>query len=139
MKRKTFIQKTVGALLLAIPAYALINCSSSDDGYSDGGNNNSDPYNDGNNDGYNNQNSNCLQNGAIASSISSNHGHSLTVSKADVAAGVDKTYSIKGTANHDHEITITAADFNTLKNNMQVGENSTTVASHSHTVTISCA
>lgn len=135
MKRKTFIQKIVGAILLAVPAYSLINCSSSDDGNGSGSNKNSDPYKDGNNS----QNPDCLLNGAIASNISGNHGHSLMVSKADIEEGVDKTYSIRGSANHDHEITISAADFTNLKNNMQVGENSTTVQSHSHSVTISCA
>ena len=135
MKRKTFIQKIVGSFLLAVPAYSLVNCSSSDDSYSGGGNNTGDPYNDGNNS----QNPNCLLNGAVASNISGNHGHTLTVSKADIEAGADKTYSIRGSANHDHEITISATDFANLKNNMQVGENSTTVQSHSHTVTISCA
>lgn len=131
MKRKTFIQKTLGALLIAIPAYSVMNCSSSDDDYT-------------NNDSQNNNNDNnttvdCLQNGATASSITNNHGHSLTVSKADIEAGIDKTYSIQGVADHNHEITITATDFNTLKSNMQIGENSTTVQSHSHSVTISCA
>lgn len=127
MRRKTFIKKVASALLMAIPAYVMVNCSSSD-GY-------------GNNDNQNNDNTsgNCLQNGAKASSISNNHGHSLTVSKADIDAGVSKTYSIMGTADHDHQITITATDFNTLKSNMQIGENSTTVQSHSHSVTISCA
>ena len=129
MKRKTFIQKTLGTLLLAIPAYNLMSCSSSDDGYS----------NPQNNNGNDNTTADCLQNGATASSITNNHGHSLTVSKADIEAGVEKTYSIMGTANHDHQITVTAADFSTLKSNMQIGENSTTVQSHSHTVTISCA
>jgi len=126
MKRKTFIQKTVGALLLAIPAYSLINCSSSDDGPNDNPNPNPSSSAD------------CLQHGT-STSISNNHGHTLTVSVADINAGVDKTYSIMGSADHDHEITITAADFNTLKNNMQIGENSTPVQSHSHAVTISCA
>lgn len=130
MKRKTFIKKTAGALLLAIPAYSLVNCSSSD-GY--GGNNNQ------NNGGNNNTIGDCLQNGATASNITNNHGHSLIVSKADIEAGTEKTYSIQGAADHDHMITITAADFSTLKSNMQIGENSTTVQSHSHTVTISCA
>ena len=133
MKRKTFIKKTAGALLLAIPAYCLVNCSSSDDGGYDGN------TNQNNNNNNNNVSGNCLQNGAMASSITNNHGHSLTVSKADIEAGVNKTYSIMGSADHDHEITITAADFNTLKSNMQIGENSTTVQSHSHSVTISCA
>ncbi|MGM5470126.1 hypothetical protein ACS386_07600 [Flavobacteriaceae bacterium LMO-SS05] len=126
MKRKTFIQKTVGALLLAIPAYSIVSCSSSEDGPS--GNPNPNP----------NPSGNCLQNGTNIA-ISGNHGHALTVSVADINAGVDKTYSIEGSADHDHAVTVTAAQFNTLKSNMQVGINSTIVQSHSHTLTISCA
>lgn len=32
MDRKTFIQKTAGAMLVALPASSLLGCSSSDDG-----------------------------------------------------------------------------------------------------------
>jgi len=90
MKRKTFIQKTFGALLLAIPAYSLVNCSSSDDGdlgSNGNGNPNPTPINTGN----------CAQNGTNIS-IDNNHGHVLTVSAADVNAGVSKTYNIQGSA-----------------------------------------
>ena len=46
--------------------------------------------------------------------IGNNHGHSLQVSPEDVAAGVEKTYSIKGASSHDHRVTLTAADFAAL-------------------------
>lgn len=127
MKRKTFLKKTFGALLLAYPVYSVISCSSSDDSNA----NNPNPPN--------NDTGNCLQNGATASNINGNHGHSLTVSKADIDAGVEKTYSIQGSANHPHQITVTEAEFNALKSNNQIFVNSTVNSDHTHTVTISCA
>ena len=122
MDRKTFIRKTAGALLLAAPVYALLSCSSSSD--DSGSNNNNTP--------------DCLENGTL-SSISANHGHSLTVSKADVNSGTEKTYTIDGGAGHSHSVTVSAANFNTLKNNQQISLSSTTQNSHSHSVTVSCA
>ena len=121
MDRKTFIRKTAGALLLAVPAYALLSCSSSsDDSNSTGGN------------------PDCLANGTN-SSIGTNHGHSITVSSADVNAGVEKTYNITGNGNHSHSVTVSAGNFNTLKNNQQISVNSTSGDGHTHNVTISCA
>lgn len=126
MDRKTFIKKTAGALLIAIPAYSVMSCSSSSD-------------DSGNNQGNQGGNKNCLQNGALASTISSNHGHSLTVSKADINAGVEKTYSIDGSSGHSHSVTVSAANFNSLKSNQQISVNSTSGNGHTHSVTISCA
>ena len=131
MKRKTFIQKTAGALLLAIPAYSLINCSSSDDGDpspNGNGNPSPNPINTGD----------CSQNGTNVS-IETNHGHVLMVSATDVNAGVSKTYNIQGSANHPHDVIVTAAHFSALKNNTQVTIVSSTDGNHSHTVTVSCA
>lgn len=125
MNRKTFIKKTAGALLIALPAYSILSCSSSSD---DSGSNNTGGGT-----------ANCLQNGARASSISGNHGHSLTVSKADVSAGAEKTYSISGSSGHSHSVTVSAANFNTLKSNQPVNVTSTSGNSHTHSVTISCA
>ena len=125
MDRKTFIRKTAGALLLAVPAYALLSCSSSsDDSIS------TPPPTGGNPD--------CLANGTN-SSISSNHGHSLTVSSADVAAGTEKTYNITGSSGHSHSITVSVANFTTLQSNQQISINSTSGGGHTHNVTISCA
>jgi len=122
MNRKTFIKKTVGALLLAAPAYALLSCSSSDDSDS--------PPVGGNPD--------CLANGTN-SSIGSNHGHAITVSTSDVNAAVEKIYNITGSSGHSHSVTISAANFNTLKSNQQISVNSTSGNGHSHNVTVSCA
>jgi len=78
-------------------------------------------------------------NGAKASAISANHGHSLTVSKADVATGSPKTYSIQGSSSHGHQVSITAAQFTTLKTGASIDVVSSSALSHTHTVTVICA
>ena len=101
MNRKTFIKKTVGAAVLVVPAYSLMNCSnddSTDVAIVD------DP-----------DATDCLANGANATSISSNHGHTLSVSKADIDAGAEKSYSIQGSSGHNHTIVVSSDNFNTLK------------------------
>lgn len=125
MDRKTFIQKAAGAMLIAVPAYSLLGCSSSDDG---GENQNPDPV----------ANADCLANGT-AVSIGSNHGHSLTVSKADVDSGAEKTYSIQGTSEHMHDVTLSPANFTSLKSNTAISVISTSGGSHTHSVSVSCA
>jgi hypothetical protein len=86
---------------------------------------------------------NCLDDGTVAE-VLLNHGHVLTVSVADINAGVDKTYNIQGSADHPHFVTLTAADFAALKQNMQTRENTTTNVSatfgtHSHAIDVACA
>jgi len=129
MKRKTFIQRAVGTLLVAIPVYSLSSCSGSD-------------YNDGNPNPDPNPNpdsqANCLENGT-KTAISANHGHTLTVKKADVMQGLEKTYSIAGSATHSHNVTLTANDFSSLQSNHSITVNSTTGDGHTHAVTVSCA
>ena len=125
MDRKTFIQKAAGAMLIAVPAYSLLGCSSSDDG---GGNPIPDP----------NGNADCLANGT-AVSIGSNHGHSLTVSKADVQSGAAKSYSIQGTSGHNHSVSLTSANFTTLKSNANISVTSSNDDGHTHSVQVSCA
>jgi len=129
MDRKTFLIKTAGALLLATPAYVLLSCSSSSGS-------DSDDYGS-DDDGDNNYETDCLENGARGS-ISANHGHSLTVSSADVNSGTEKTYSIAGSAGHSHDVTVSVANFNTLKSNQQIIIASTTGDNHTHQVTVSC-
>ena len=124
MDRKAFIQKTLGAMLIALPAYSLIGCSSSDNDSDT--NPNPDPQ------------GNCLANGT-KSTIATNHGHSLTVSTADIQAGTQKIYSIQGSSGHNHEVTITAANFNSLKSNSSITVGSTSGDGHTHSVTVSCA
>ena len=80
----------------------------------------------------------CLANGT-SSSIGSNHGHSITVSKTDVENGVEKTYAILGSASHSHDVTITAANFSSLKNATSIQVSSTSGSGHTHSVSVSCA
>ena len=127
MDRKSFIEKTLGIMLIAIPAYGLVGCSSSDD-------NSEDPDPNPNPNGQ----ANCLSNGSV-SSIGSNHGHRLTVSAAAIQNGSQRSYSIQGTSGHDHMVTLTAADFTNLQSNNSITVNSTNDDGHSHSVTVRCA
>jgi hypothetical protein len=71
--------------------------------------------------------------------IGSNHGHVLTVTSADAAAGVDKTYDIMGAATHTHSVTITAAMFAMLETGATVTTSSTVNSGHDHAITVVCA
>lgn len=81
---------------------------------------------------------NCLANGT-ATAIGGNHGHVLVVPMADIAAGAQRTYDIRGTADHTHQVTLTAADMATLQQNVAARETSSVALSHSHPITVSCA
>ena len=48
--------------------------------------------------------------GSIGVSISSNHGHTLEVPLADVAAGTEKTYTLTDNGNHEHTVVVTDGD-----------------------------
>jgi hypothetical protein len=82
---------------------------------------------------------NCLQNGTD-DVIAANHGHSLDVTKADIAAGVSKTYDIRGTADHSHLVTIAGSDMATLAGNHSVNTSSTIdgTPAHNHAITVNC-
>jgi hypothetical protein len=82
--------------------------------------------------------SSCVTTGTSVA-IGANHGHALTVPKADVAAGAQKTYDIKGSGSHPHTVVVTTADFTLLQAGTQVKKQSSTDASHAHDVTITCA
>ncbi|MCL6266163.1 hypothetical protein [Flagellimonas myxillae] len=125
MTRKTFIKKTTGALLVSIPAYSLLACSNDDSA-------NGDPNLDPNQ-------RDCAANGASAVTISSNHGHTLTVSKEDVEAGVEKQYSIQGGSGHNHTIRLTEDHFASLRQNNQITVESSQNSLHRHDVTVACA
>jgi hypothetical protein len=60
---------------------------------------------------------------------------------ADATAGVNKTYSIMGSALHDHMVTITADMFSMLKAGMMISTTSTPGGSgpHTHGILVVCA
>jgi hypothetical protein len=80
----------------------------------------------------------CLANGTSAV-ISSNHGHVLEVSVADVEAGVEKSYDIMGGADHTHMVTLSANHFAMLQGNSSITVQSTSNGVHTHAVTVNCA
>ena len=110
----------MGSMFISMPIYSILSCSDSE----------IDPIPI--------PDKNCLMNGAVGS-ISSNHGHSLTVSNTDVDLGIEKQYSIEGSATHSHMVTVTGSDFASLKINQQISIASTSGDGHNHSVTISCA
>lgn len=83
---------------------------------------------------------NCQTNGTSAT-ISSNHGHTITVTANDVASGADKTYDIMGTSGHSHSVTITGAQFQSLQSNGNgsIMVTSTSSAGHTHDIVVLCA
>ncbi len=123
MKRKEFIKKSVFAVVAGVPLVTMMqSCGDDDDADMDG------------DEGM----ANCLENGT-STNIGSNHGHTLSVSKEDVTAGAEKTYSILGDSGHNHDVTITAADFTNLQQNQAITVTSSSGAGHTHSVTVSCA
>ncbi len=71
--------------------------------------------------------------------ISSNHGHTLTVPRADVDAGTARDYDIRGSAGHTHTVSLSAADFTLLQTTGSVIVTSSSGAGHDHMVTVNCA
>ncbi|MEO7732104.1 MAG: hypothetical protein ABIY55_14110 [Kofleriaceae bacterium] len=120
LTRKQFLSSMMGAVAGAAGVAFLVGCSSSESSPDAGGGA-----------------KNCVTNGTTVS-IGGNHGHKLTVDKAEVSAAADHTYDITGTADHAHSVTVTAALFTTLKANTGVMVTSTSGAGHTHDISIGC-
>ncbi len=119
MTRKDFLRSIVGAGVGAIGVAAIAGC-----GGDDGGGGSVDAP-------------------AVActtptSAIGTNHGHTITVSLADVNAAADKTYDITGTSPHAHSVTVTAAQFAQIKGGTTLMITSTSGMAHTHAVTVMC-
>jgi hypothetical protein len=78
-------------------------------------------------------------NGDCSADITSNHGHSISVSAADVNAGVAKTYTLSTANGHTHEVLVSPANFSSLKGGSPVSVTSSDAGDgHNHSVTITC-
>lgn len=69
--------------------------------------------------------------------IASNHGHSVTISIADITSETSNTYTLSG--GHTHTLTLSLSDIDTLKSSGSVVVESSTDSGHSHSVTVNCA
>ena len=67
--------------------------------------------------------------------ISDNHGHRVTLTASQIAAGNAVELYIRGDADHGHFIALTAAQVAQIGNGQRVAVTSTTDSGHQHTVT----
>jgi len=74
----------------------------------------------------------------VVARMGKNHGHELVVALADVQAGAEKTYDVRGKASHGHRVTVTVEDMKALATGKLL-RTRTTTENHSHRVTIRCA
>jgi hypothetical protein len=73
--------------------------------------------------------------------FSSNHGHTLNIPAADVAAGTTQTYDITGSADHGHTVTVSGVLFSQLQagDTVMVGSTaSDTGDGHNHDIALRC-
>lgn len=67
--------------------------------------------------------------------ISANHGHTASVTSAQLSAGGGLTLAIQGTSGHPHSVVLAASDLTAIAANQRVTKESSVDAGHSHTVT----
>jgi hypothetical protein len=127
MKRKEFLRMTLALTGLGLVGGRIAACGGDGGGTTTGG------------AGTGGGNANACENEAPTDTIASNHGHTLTVTQADVAAGTLKTYDIQGSSGHTHSVTVSPGNFATLRAGGLVQLTSTNGGGHSHGITITCA
>ena len=110
---------------------ALVACIAGITGAACGGDDGGDPSNTGG--------SSSTGGGACGTTIATNHGHKLTVTKAQAMAGTARSYDIQGDSEHPHTVELSAAQMTMLAAGDPVTVESSEDANHSHSVTISCA
>ena len=118
LTRKEFLSTVMKAAAGAAGGALLVGCGGSGDDDDTGG-------------------GNCLMAGTTVS-ISANHGHSMTVTSAEIMQGAAKTYTLTGAPDHDHMVTISVGAFAMLANNETAMTISTSGGGHTHNITITC-
>ncbi len=73
--------------------------------------------------------------GDKAGAISNNHGHTATITAAELAAGNAVNVELTLGSGHTHHLALTANDIAMVAANQKVSGESTTDNAHSHTVT----
>lgn len=75
--------------------------------------------------------------------ISANHGHSATITSAQLAGGGDLVLNIRGEADHPHTVALTAAELSRIRGQETVSKecssDGSTMAAHTHMVSFSRA
>jgi hypothetical protein len=74
----------------------------------------------------------------VVARVGQNHGHVLEVKPGDVAAGVEKTFDLTGSASHAHAVTITAGEWQRLGAG-EILRKQSTRDGHAHRLYVRCA
>jgi hypothetical protein len=125
MNRKEFLQTALAMTGVGFVASRIVACGGEDGGGSGG------------TAGTGGANNGCAAD-APNVAIGTNHGHTMSVPQADVAAGTLKMYSIKGDSPHDHTVTLSPGNFSVLRSGETLRLTSS-AAGHTHSITIVCA
>ena len=82
----------------------------------------------------------CVVGGDFRVAISVNHGHTVTLTQAEVDAGAEITVDVVNNGDHNHTVTLTAAMLLDVADGLRLHVLSTGAADgHSHCVTINCS
>ena len=73
--------------------------------------------------------------GNVQGVVSANHGHTATITSAQLTAANALSLDITGSANHPHTVALTAAEVGQIAQNMNVQKTSTSNTGHTHAVT----
>jgi hypothetical protein len=73
--------------------------------------------------------------GGATASVSANHGHTATLSAAQLSAGTDVVLDIRGSANHPHTVALSGPEVVSIANRQRVSKTSSSEDGHNHTVT----
>ena len=68
-------------------------------------------------------------------SISANHGHTVTITSAQLSAGGDVTLLLTEGSGHTHNVSLTGGEVVQVRDNQRVAKESTSNSGHTHTVT----
>ncbi len=71
----------------------------------------------------------------VTGAISANHGHTATITAAQLTSRNAITLNIQGTATHPHTVELSATDVTAVANRQQVAKTSSNDNNHTHTVT----
>ena len=73
--------------------------------------------------------------GGASGVVGANHGHSASVTSAQLMSAGEVSLDITGTADHPHTVVLTPAELQQISDGARVSKTSTINAGHAHTVT----
>ena len=73
--------------------------------------------------------------GSVTGTVSSNHGHSAVITRAQLTGASVVELDITGSSGHAHTVSLAVSDLTSIQNGTQVAKTSSSGGEHTHTVT----